>query len=101
MPILRRGVTATHPKINYLGRSEFLVDVAVYPGSSGSPIFLYEYKDIKLGEELNLGKDKPRLAGVLSKIYAYPQSGDMKVAPIPTVKEKFPIRKYRITWVLL
>ena len=41
MPILRRGVTATHPKINYLGRSEFLVDVAVYPGSSGSPIFLY------------------------------------------------------------
>ena len=40
-----------------------------------------------LGQDLNLGKDKPRLAGILSKIYAYPQSGEMKVVPIPTVKK--------------
>lgn len=91
LPVLRRGVTATHPKIDFHGRPEFLVDVAVYPGSSGSPIFLYEHKDLMLGQELNLGKDKPRLAGILSEIYAYRQSGEMKSVPIPTVKKNIPI----------
>ena len=41
MPILRRGVTATHPNINYEGRREFLIDAACFPGSSGSPVFLF------------------------------------------------------------
>ena len=40
-PIVRRGITATHPKLEYEGRSEFLIDAACFPGSSGSPVFLY------------------------------------------------------------
>ena len=38
-PIVRKGITATHPALNYNGKSEFLIDAACYPGSSGSPIF--------------------------------------------------------------
>jgi len=41
MPILRRGTTATPIALNFEGRAEFLIDAAVYPGSSGSPVFLY------------------------------------------------------------
>ncbi|WP_234733268.1 S1 family peptidase [Tellurirhabdus bombi] len=37
-PILRRGVTATNPKINYCDDPYFLIDTAVFPGSSGSPV---------------------------------------------------------------
>lgn len=41
LPITRRGITATHPSRNYQGREEFMVDLACFPGSSGSPVFLY------------------------------------------------------------
>lgn len=40
LPIIRKGITATHPKRKYNGRSEFLIDAACFPGSSGSPVFL-------------------------------------------------------------
>ena len=40
LPIIRKGITATHCNINYNGKSEFLTDIASFSGSSGSPIFL-------------------------------------------------------------
>ena len=33
-PILRRGVTATHPCLDFHGRQEFVIDCACWPGSS-------------------------------------------------------------------
>lgn len=90
MPIFRRGVTATHPKMNFMGKPEFLVDAAVFLGSSGSPVFLYEPRTIYLGQELNMGKDRPRLVGILSMVYHYQQDGEMKSIPIPTLKKKIP-----------
>lgn len=41
MPIMRRGTTATAMQLDFEGRQEFLIDASVYPGSSGSPVFLY------------------------------------------------------------
>jgi hypothetical protein len=93
LPVLRTGVTASHPKIDYRGRPEFLIDAAVYQGSSGSPVFLYESKDVFLGRELNMGKDKPRLAGILSDVFAYEEHGEMKSMPIPTIEKKIPITR--------
>lgn len=40
LPIVRRGITATPMATDYEGRPEFLIDMPVYPGSSGSPIFI-------------------------------------------------------------
>ena len=39
-PIFRKGAIATRPSINYKGKREYLVDMSVFPGSSGSPILL-------------------------------------------------------------
>ena len=39
-PIFRKGAIATRPSMNYNGNREFLVDMSVFPGSSGSPILL-------------------------------------------------------------
>ncbi|WP_051504098.1 S1 family peptidase [Sphingomonas jaspsi] len=41
LPIVRRGTTATPLSKRYEGRDEFLVDMACFPGSSGSPVFMY------------------------------------------------------------
>lgn len=40
-PIFRRGSTATHPGIDYEGNPECVIDMTVTPGSSGSPVFIY------------------------------------------------------------
>lgn len=42
LPILRRGITGTHPAYDYCGNPNFLADMACYNGSSGSPVFLYD-----------------------------------------------------------
>jgi len=41
-PILRRGVTATHPRMDYNGNKELLIDAAAVPGTSGSPVLIIE-----------------------------------------------------------
>jgi hypothetical protein len=39
--ITRRGITATPYALDYSNKKEFLADIPVYPGSSGSPIVAY------------------------------------------------------------
>lgn len=39
-PVVRRGSTATPISIDYRGEPAFLIDASVFPGSSGSPVFV-------------------------------------------------------------
>ena len=41
-PVLRSGVTATHPIMDYNGKQEFLIDAPTMPGTSGSPVFIID-----------------------------------------------------------
>lgn len=41
IPVARRGITATPLNKSYAGKPHFLVDMACFPGSSGSPVFIY------------------------------------------------------------
>lgn len=41
IPIVRRGITATPLSKLFDGAKRFMVDMACFPGSSGSPIFVY------------------------------------------------------------
>jgi hypothetical protein len=41
LPIARRGIAASLLSKNYNGKPEFMVDMACFPGSSGSPIFIH------------------------------------------------------------
>lgn len=40
-PIIRKGITSSHPKKDYKGKKETLIDMACFPGSSGSPVFIF------------------------------------------------------------
>lgn len=84
LPIIRKGITATHPKHSYNGKSEFMIDAACFPGSSGSPVFL-----ANIGSFLN--KDGSLCAGtriaLLGTLYAGPQhtaTGEIKIVNVPT-----------------
>ena len=52
-PIVRKGITATPLSSNYKGQKVFLIDMAIYGGSSGSPVFL-----ITEGSWMNNGEMK-------------------------------------------
>lgn len=55
LSITRRGITATPIWNDFNGKSEFLIDAGVYPGSSGSPVFLYNHGSFVTGNTLNVG----------------------------------------------
>lgn len=42
-PIARKGITATYANLNYRNKEQFVVDVPIFPGMSGSPVFAYSY----------------------------------------------------------
>lgn len=86
LPIIRKGITATHPKLSYCGKDEFMIDAACFPGSSGSPVFL-SYIGSYVDPESNslVAGTKILLVGVL---YAGPQhttTGEIKIINVPTV----------------
>jgi hypothetical protein len=67
LPIVRRGITASALSKRYNGKDEFMVDMACFPGSSGSPIFLYDrngYHDRKTNSYL-VGASRIKLIGIL------------------------------------
>ncbi|MDO3644907.1 serine protease [Mucilaginibacter sp. L3T2-6] len=41
LPVVRKGLTATPIYLNYSGQPHFLLDIPIFPGSSGSPVVLY------------------------------------------------------------
>ncbi|MGC1933268.1 MAG: serine protease [Candidatus Nitrosopolaris sp.] len=66
LSIFRKGTTASHPNIPFEGRNEFLVDVGVFPGSSGSPVFLLNKEFYEKSRELKEGPERGRLLGIIS-----------------------------------
>lgn len=85
LPIIRKGITATHPKLELNGKPEFLIDAACFPGSSGSPVFLANIGSYVSPEGALCAGTRIALLGTL---YAGPQhttTGDVIVVDVPTV----------------
>lgn len=77
LPIVRKGITATPLNINYEGTPKFLLDIPVFPGSSGSPIILFnqgsysnKYGGITVGTRLSL-------LGINAQSYNFPIQGEL------------------------
>jgi S1-C subfamily serine protease len=85
MPIARRGASATHPLAYYEGTSRFLVDVAAYPGSSGSPVFLYQSPMYRSGVASQTPGTKINLIGIVYAVFTRDERGRMEPIEIPTV----------------
>ena len=82
-PIIRKGITSTHMKFDYNGKKEFLIDMACFPGSSGSPVFFCNESSYTKGNGVIIGS-RCRLLGLL---YAGPQHigvGKIVFENIPT-----------------
>lgn len=72
LPMTRRGITASPLSHRYNGKEEFMVDMACFPGSSGSPVFIYDRNGFldRRTNTYNMGQQRIVFVGIL---YAGPQ----------------------------
>lgn len=68
IPIIRKGTTATPIIFDYNDLPIFLIDASVYPGSSGSPVFICDSGSYYLKGKLYLDS-RTLFLGVLSSTY--------------------------------
>ena len=91
-PVVRKGITATSIKLRYDGKPDFLVDIAAFPGSSGSPVFFRrEGLEKETNEKgLTLGiKPSYSLLGIIHSSYTRKENGEIVVKDIPTSMKPF------------
>lgn len=84
LPIFRQGVLASDYKRDWNGKKEFLIDAACFPGSSGSPVMLFDMGGYQTKKGNFLGATRIKLLGIL---YAGPQhtvEGEIKIVMVPT-----------------
>lgn len=66
LPIIRQGITATPIWNKFKGTEVFLIDAGVFPGSSGSPVFIYNQGSYPTKEGIAIG-NRLLFVGVISE----------------------------------
>lgn len=84
MPIFRRGITATHPNLDYDGKRQFLIDAACFPGSSGSPVMLYNFGTYTDRKGNTVIGTRVKLLGVLFAGPQHTATGEIVMMSVPT-----------------
>ena len=97
LPIIRSGITATPPTVDYEGRPIFLIDASVFPGSSGSPIFAYDRGSWLSGtSDWVVGSERVVFLGLLSSVLYRESDGTLEFRDIPTATQPVPVNKEMI-----
>lgn len=55
LPLIRRGITSTPVWSDFSGESAFLIDAGVFPGSSGSPVFILNRGSYPTRQGISIG----------------------------------------------
>ncbi len=83
-PVIRRGITATHPKKDYQGQKHILLDMACFPGSSGSPVFIMNQGSYATPSGITVG-NRIYLLGILFGGPQYTAQGILSFANVPNI----------------
>jgi hypothetical protein len=91
-PIFRRGITATAPYLDFSGKKEFLIDAAIFPGSSGSPVLLFNQGPwVDRRGNTNVGGTRALLLGINYAVTTYSATGEIKIEQTPTEMRPVPV----------
>jgi S1-C subfamily serine protease len=67
-PIGRKGTTATPMQLDFDGKPMFLVDASIFPGSSGSPVFVIQENGFRQGNSMMIGGSRVIFVGVIASV---------------------------------
>lgn len=85
LPVARRGMTASPVQVNHNGERRFLIDAAIFGGSSGSPVFILDRSmRSNRGAGLVIG-NRTHFMGVVAAGYYEETTGRVIQQPIPTM----------------
>lgn len=87
LPISRRGILSTHYYADYNGAKNFVVDIAAFGGSSGSPVFAYFEGMAPTNDGWAIGQTSAYFIGVLHSGPTLSAQGEVVPAPIPTSRQ--------------
>ena len=89
-PIFRKGITATHPKRDFNGEKKFLIDAACFPGSSGSPVLIFNQGSYTNSMGKIMIGDRMFLLGILHAGPQHTAQGVVQFTNIPTAITSIP-----------
>ena len=84
-PIFRKGFTASHPAFDFNEKGIALADIAAFPGSSGSPIYILNegsYRDKK--GSIYIGNSRLIFLAILFAGPTINTQGEISIIDIPT-----------------
>jgi len=82
-PLFRRGITALHPSVDFLNQPLGLLDIACWPGSSGSPV-LVVHEPLRKQVGMSYHDSQRIFLGVVSHNYTYTVDGKIEKRKIAT-----------------
>ena len=87
LPIVRQGITATSLKYDFSGKAEFLIDSAIFGGSSGSPVFIFNQGSYSIKNNLYAG-GRLMLVGIVYAVALHTVNGKVKIVQAPTSQKQ-------------
>ena len=84
LPVVRRGSLATPYRANYAGKRDFVIDIAAFGGSSGSPVFAFFNGMEATPQGMMMGGQSFYLIGVLHSGPVLNAEGQIVKRPVPT-----------------
>lgn len=83
LPIVRKGITATPANIDFENQPKFLIDASIFPGSSGSPVFICNEGSFTKKGELYMG-NRVIFLGIVASVYIRSEVNKLETIQIPT-----------------
>lgn len=87
LPIVRTGTTASLLKMDFNGQPKFLIDASVFPGSSGSPVFILNETFYGNRQGDFVVGSRVLFLGVISSVYVRNDMADIEIIPVPTTNK--------------
>lgn len=87
-PIVRKGITATPLQNDFEDSPRFLIDSAIFSGSSGSPVFIFNQGSYSTPNGTVNISSRLKLVGIVYAVAQHAVSGEIEIVEIPTSKKQ-------------
>lgn len=86
IPIVRKGITATPLQVDFENTPRFLIDAAIYGGSSGSPVYIFNQGSYSVPGKGLFAGSRLKLIGVVYAVAQHTVTGDVEFIDVPAAK---------------